>query len=656
MTVGRLKLSARGPGILSFLAVLNLLCSAQARSADWLPVTPEELQMTQEPKAPGAPAIYLYREEVHDDFSSFVNVYVRLKILTAEGRKYGDIEIPYFKGVDNLRSIDARVIRSDGSVVSFDGNVYEKAIVAAHGGRLLAKTFTLPEVQPGCIVEYRFRFYTPMGLLFNSHWLLSQDLFTRYAKYALTPYPHAPIRWSLPLGVPAGSNMPVMDHGVIRMETHDVPAFVSEELMPPENEIKYRVDFIYPGPGRIDTDAARFWKSFGQSSFHEMASFVGYPKDMERVVAQIVQPTDSAETRLRKIYAYVAQMRNTAYERQKTEEETERERQSPAHSVKDVMKRGSGDTSELNNVFVSLARGAGLRADLALVGTRDEYFFHRQLMNPRQLNSNLVIVTLDGKNLFLDPGVPFTPFGMLPWNVTAVESLRLDDDGGAWVSTPLPPVSASRTERKAQLKLDRTGSLAGKLAIHYIGLEAAWRRIAERNEDETSRKQFLEDEVKWSVPAGVEVKLTNSPDWKGSDEPLVAEFDLEVPGWATAAGRKQFLKAGLFGNRDDRTFEHSTRVQPIYFEFPYQRSDDIVVELPAGVKIASLPKNHKVAASTDVYSYETSAEAHDNVVHLNRNLSINMLLVEAKYYPELRNFYQSVRTADEEQIVVTPAP
>jgi hypothetical protein len=127
----------------------------------------------------------------------------------------------------------------------------------------------------------------------------------------------------------------------------------------------------------------------------------------------------------------------------------------------------------------------------------------------------------------------------------------------------LPPVSASRIERKAQLKLDRNGSLAGKLTVRYIGLEAASRRVNERNEDETSRKQFLEDEVKWSVPAGVEVKLTNSPDWKGSDEPLVAEFDLEVPGWATAAGQKQFLKAGLFGNRDDHTFEHNTRVQPI---------------------------------------------------------------------------------------------
>jgi len=648
------KLSARGPGILSLLAGLNLLCSNQALSADWLPVTTEDLQMTREPKAPGAPAIYLYRQEDRDDTESVDNVYVRLKILTEEGRKYGDVEIPYFKDLGNVGSIEARTIRPDGSIAPFDGKVYEKAIAAAHGAKLLAKTFTLPEVQSGCIVEYRYRYHSPPGWIFDSRWLLSQDLFTRYAKYSLTPYPYFSLRWSLPLGIPPGSNAPLLDHGKIRLETHDVPAFVSEELMPPENELKYRVDFIYMG--KAQPDPVKFWKSFGQKSFHEMSQFVGYPKDMEPVVAKVVQPTDSAETKLRKIYAYVAQMRNTTYERQKTEEEVKRDRQSPDHSVKDVLKRGSGDASELNNLFVALARGAGLRADLALVGTRDEYFFHRQLMNPGQLNANLVIVNLDGRNLFLNPGVPFTPFGMLPWNETAVDSLRLDDDGGSWVSTPLPPVSASRIERSAQLKLDRNGSLTGKLTIRYIGLEAAWRRVAERNEDETNRRQFLEDGIKSSVSAGVQIKLTNSPDWRGSDEPLVAEFELEIPGWATAAGHKQFLKAGLFGSSDDRTFEGSMRTQPIYFDFPYQHSDDIVMELPAGVKLASLPKNHKVAASTAVYSYETSADAHDNLVHLSRYLSINMLLVEAKYYPELRNFYQSVRTGDEEQIVLAAAP
>jgi hypothetical protein len=81
------------------------------------------------------------------------------------------------------------------------------------------------------------------------------------------------------------------------------------------------------------------------------------------------------------------------------------------------------------------------------------------------------------------------------------------------VITTLPPSSDSRIERKADLKLTETGSLEGKLTVTFSGLEALWRRIEERNEDLTNRKKFLEDQVKEYIPAGIDVDLTNQPDW-----------------------------------------------------------------------------------------------------------------------------------------------
>ena len=44
--------------------------------------------MTSEPAAPGAPAIYLYRQVDRDDEGDREYNYVRVKILTEEGRKY----------------------------------------------------------------------------------------------------------------------------------------------------------------------------------------------------------------------------------------------------------------------------------------------------------------------------------------------------------------------------------------------------------------------------------------------------------------------------------------------------------------------------------------------------------------------------------------
>ena len=41
-------------------------------------------------------------------------------------------------------------------------------------------------------------------------------------------------------------------------------------------------------------------------------------------------------------------------------------------------------------------------------------------------------------------------------------------------------------------------------------------------------------------------------------------------------------------------------------------------------------------------------------LHLERHLKSNLTFLEPKYYGALRNFYQTVRSGDDEQIVLQP--
>src|SRR5882757_1489027 len=127
--------------LLSFLLCLLFTFTEILRgyAGDWLPVTQEELKMTREPKAPGAPAIYLYRQVDRDDQEYRELSYARIKIFTDEGRKQADIEIPFVKGEGDIHGIQARTIHPDGSIIDFDGKVYEKTIVKAKGVKVLAK-------------------------------------------------------------------------------------------------------------------------------------------------------------------------------------------------------------------------------------------------------------------------------------------------------------------------------------------------------------------------------------------------------------------------------------------------------------------------------------------------------------------------------------
>jgi hypothetical protein len=88
------------------LAVLLAPSSARASSPPWIDPSPAELQMTSEPKAPGAPAILLSWEEHDDANSAEVVVHVRLKVLTEGGLSAGTLDLP--DGVvsnDTLRQI-----------------------------------------------------------------------------------------------------------------------------------------------------------------------------------------------------------------------------------------------------------------------------------------------------------------------------------------------------------------------------------------------------------------------------------------------------------------------------------------------------------------------------------------------------------------------
>jgi hypothetical protein len=634
-----------------------LLAAPEANAAiGFQPVVPDELKMTSEPLAPGAAAIILYREVDRDDNArtSHEDDYFRIKILTEEGRKYADVEIPFLKGREDVGRVKARTIRPDGSIADFGGQVFEKYLVKGKGVKYLAKTFTLPSVQVGSIIEYSYTMDLGENMLFDSHWILSDELFTKKAQFSLKPYQGTyqsfSLRWSW-VGLPDGALPKQGPDHVVRMEANNIPAFQLEDYMPPPNELKSRVDFIYE-EGSAEKDQESYWRRVGKNWNGYLENFVGKRKEMEQAVAQIVSPNDSPEVKLRKIYDRVQQIRNTSYEEEKTEQQAKREKEKTAENVAEVWKRGRGTGNQLTWLFLGLVRAAGFEAYGCWVSDRREYFFNPVTMQSAKLNANVVLVKLNGKDLYLDPGAAFTPFGLLTWSETGVMGLRLDKDGGSWIHTTLPQPSESRIERVGKLNLSETGDLEGKLTVTYIGLAAMYRRVDERNADEVARKKFLEESATEQIPAAAEAELTNKPDWSSSETPLVAEFTLKIPGWASSAGKRVLLPAAMFTAGEKGVFEHANRVQPVYFEYPYQKADDVTVVLPPGWQISSLPKVQDEDGKS--IRYHLKVEQGPGTLELTRKLTFDVVLVPTKYYGALRNFFQTIRTADGGQIVLQP--
>ena len=161
-------------------------------ATDWPPLAPEDLSMTDLAAQPGAPAVVLLREELADDPNNFHSTYVRIKVLAEPGRQYADVELPYSRRHFTIGEISGRTIHADGSIVPFDGKVFDKILLrkkeAGKEKRYQVKSFTLPDVQVGSIFEYRYVLRYDDRSFYSPDWQVQEDLFQKKANFKFIPY------------------------------------------------------------------------------------------------------------------------------------------------------------------------------------------------------------------------------------------------------------------------------------------------------------------------------------------------------------------------------------------------------------------------------------------------------------------------------------
>ncbi len=630
------------------LGILTVAAPAAAQmKGGWLPITPEEISLKEVSGAPGAHAVVLYRERLTDDHESFETNYYRIKIFSEEGKKHGDVEILYLKDTESVKDIKARTIRPDGSVVDFDGKIFDKTVVKTRGVKFYAKAFTMPEVQAGSIIEYKYRVLRDTSRLYSPYWPLQSEFFTRRAKFSFRPVlRRLAIQWAS-MFLPAG-NVPKAKGDWINLEIENVPAFEEEEYMPPERELRMRVEFFYAR--QLEKNSEEFWKKQGQELRDIVEDFIGKRGGIANAESQITVGAASPEEKLHKIYTRVQQVRNLSYERERSEQEVKKEKLKENNNIEDVLKNGYGYRRQIARLFVGLARSAGLTASIVHIAERDDHFFRKQLQDAYQLDAEVALVRVGNENRFFDPGMPNCPFGQLAWQKTEVPGLKPDKDGGTWLTTPTPASKDALTERKAVLKLTEDGTLQGKVEFIFTGLQAVRRRRDAMEKDEAQRRKDMEDELKGLLPSTATVKVESVTGLEGSDAALKVEYSVEIPGYAAATGRRLLLPTSVFHLSKVHPFLHAKRKHPIYFGYPFQDVDDITIELPANYRIESLPPGRR--AGSNVMKFEVVRESQGSKLHVRRNLAVDAYYFPTDYYPSLRRFYDEVMAGDDEQVVL----
>ncbi len=420
--------------------------------------------------------------------------------------------------------------------------------------------------------------------------------------------------------------------------------------MPPPGMLRYRVQFYYT----VDSKMEVFWKEEGKFWSKDVEKFLDRKGGVDDAVAKTVLPNDSPEQKVRKIYAFVTQLENQSFRPQRPDQEEKAIGLKKNEGVEDVLRQRSGDHDDLNRLFVAMVRAAGLPASMMWVASREDTFFSPEFMSTRQLDAEIAVVQVGAKEVFLDPGTKFCPYGLLDWRYSASRGLRQIAGKGAEIAeSPLANYDQAQIQRLARLQLTEDGRAEGLIKVGFYGLEAMERRQKGSMTDAEGQKKLLEDEVRGWLPGNSDVTLIGTPNWDDTESHLAATFKISCP-LAIGAGKRWLVPVHIFQVNNKPVFSAAERVNSIYFWYPTRRVDEVHIILPPTLEVESLPPNDDVKLDYALYSTSQKQDAANAIV-ARRDLIMAGMAFPSTMYKEIKTFYDKVKTGDDQQVIAKGA-
>jgi uncharacterized protein DUF3857/transglutaminase superfamily protein len=660
------------------LLLLFALASPIALLAQFLQPTDEELKMTDDPKAPGAAAVYLNIEEVANDPMHYERFYARIKVLTEKGKELATVEVPYFHGDTQITDIKARTIHSDGTVIPLVGKPSDLLVAKTTSKtgdqeQVNRKVFTLPSVEVGSILEYRYELRRDDDRFSSPTWEIQRPYFVHKASYVFTPFkaflPGIQNQTSMYLvdehgravntliwwpRLPAGVNVKTDAAGRYSVDITDVPPSPDEEWMPPIESFRYRVIFYY----KSASSPTDFWVTEAKLWSKDVDHFANPSKPIHDAVDGLIAPGDSDLDKAKKLYKAVQALDNTDYSRHKSEAEMKQLKLKVAKRAEDTWAQKSGSSEDIALLYLSMLRAAGLTAYPFKVVARNQGVFDITYLSLDQLDDTIVVLNTGGKEIFLDPGEKMCPFQTVNWRHSAAGGIRQSEKGPAGDTSPYQNYPDNKTLRIADVTLDGHGAVTATFRIVMTGQEALrWRQAALRNDEDEVKKQF-DHWLDSFVPDGIEAHIDHFLALDDPDNNLIAMVKAQGT-IGTATSKRLMLPGFFFETRGVHPFvAQDKRQEPVDMQYGNMITDEVTYHLPPGFTVEGAPQDGKTSWAGHAILVNKAVSSPGQIVIV-RQLARAFTLAKPDEYQDLRGFYQKVAAADQEQLVLTtaaPAP
>lgn len=664
---GRRSRSVLFPGALAIVAMIVFLpghAAEEKEVAAWPEITEQERGLKSVPQDPEADGVILRRTrdgKIVTEGRSPVNAldyHWRLKVLNERGKRLAEVHIPSHK-YSRVEGIEARTVKPDGTIVPVAADqIFEKLVEKGRGYKHTEYVFNFPAVEPGSILEYRYRrrWEGFFGLVYIEPWHFAGPEFTLLSRVTQAVPGDASYRLLCnQCANPEPETAPWKEGKTkgkrLILEMKNVPAYKEELMMPPEADASPRMEMVlrswinyeWEALGRMD-DLFTDWDSVAKyTRYYYQKTYKLDDVAVKQAVASWTQGLSDPNDRIKAVFRHVQEdFRYVPYD----------DVYGQTSSIAGMLKKKAADNEEKAVLLIAALRSMGVQANLALVVGKHKAKLHPTYPSLSQFSHVIVAVLQpDGSALWLDPTVTYAPFGFMPWQDSGAAALYITDDGSALINLPSKDeISASRYEITLKPRTDGKADL--EVVAEYEGEDAIEKRQDLVPAADSARTSYLEEWLREARP-GAALRSHQFENLEAIDKPLRIRMVIEAPELVTRADDLMLVRACALECEDVNPISRAERLHPFYVDIGWNDGQTVTVVPPAGMKAAPPPAPATAKSAIGSLTFSCSAQT-DGSVRCERRFVVPRNRWTADQHAGIRAMYDKIVETDRTTVALQP--
>ncbi len=567
------------------------------------------------------------------DFSTFEKHRI-VKILDKTGLKHANVVIPYNPSSE-IEYIEARTISPDGEISILDEeDIYDVTMFPnfIFYSDQRAKRFTMPAVEEGSVIEYRYRL-TIWSLTFWHSWRFQDTDPVLLSRFTL----HSPSDWDVNFRTygmdlkPDIINAPSGFNSTHTWEKRNIDPIRAEVGMPSLKNLTQRLALA---PAGVET-----WDDVSNWYYNLARPRTNSTDEMRDLVEELTQNANSDYAKLKSIFEWVRdQVRYIAVEIGIGGYQP--------HYAGEVAANQYGDCKDMVTLLCSLAEEAGIDVHQTLVSTWQNGVPDTTL--PSQFQFNHVIayapeVTETG--IWMDPTEKGAEFDQLPWYDQGLPVLMVGEKGeGQFITTPQASPEENRIELDWNVELTDSGAAVIHGSKKLYGAPASDLRETLLQSSHEERQNLLEGELS-GLCSGVTLDSFTINGILPVQDPLRLDYTFHTSTFTVPRLNEMTVRPGKIAsfNYPDY-FRATSRVHPVQFRYGLHNNITMRVRIPEGWEIREPVLKEAVTTEFGKASWEWSADSDTFVAHSAYTMTGEE--VPPGKYTKFRNFLDKVRKYD----------